>query len=137
MAQNAINPFGNSFGTTSKEFAAGKYIWHEVKAKYPVGGVVDLSSYAVGDVIPAGSMLYFNQSTKAVSVILASDTAGLANVNGLLENDIFVDEAAKGTYGAVTATPVYAGEIYIDRVAQAIPDSVLANLPQIVAIHEA
>lgn len=131
------NIHGNSFGTTSATYGGGKNVWHEAKAKYPVGGIVDISDYNIGDVIPAGSMCYFDQSAKTVKIVKADDSANLAKVNGLLFDDIYIDAAAKGANGAVTASPVYAGEIYADRCEEVIPQSVWALLPQIVAIREA
>lgn len=130
------NIHGNTFGTTSAQYGGGKNIWHEVKACYPVGGVVDLTAFSAGDVIPAGSMVALDQATHTAKIVLASDSANLAKVNGLLYNDIVVDAAAKSTTGAATATVVYAGEIYADRCAEVIPDTVFAKLPQIVAIRE-
>lgn len=131
----AYNIHGNTFGKTSNSFGAGKNVWHEVKGQFPVGGVIDLASYAVGDVIPAGSLVALNQSAHTAEIVKASETAKLANVNGLLYNDIYVDAAAKSATGAATATVVYAGEVYVDRLAEGIPSGV--SLPQIVQIKEA
>lgn len=47
--------------------------------------------------------------------------------NALLENDIYVDA---DTFAA-TATGVYAGDIYADRIKWAVPASVKAALPQV------
>lgn len=130
--------FGHNFGSTSKTYGGGKNIWHEVKAQYPVGGKMVLTGFNVGDVIPAGSMCIYDQSAKTVTVVKANASAEtLAKVNGLLYNDRYVDAAAKATDGCITATVVYAGEIYADRLAEKIPASVLAQLPMIVAIREA
>lgn len=124
---------GNTFGATSKTYGASKNIWHEVKGAYPIGGKVsNLSDFSAGTVIPAGSMCVLDQSTHTVEIVMAGG-AHEANVNGLLYNDIYVEAGVDNA----TATVVFAGEIYIDRVAQAISSSVLANLPMIVAIKEA
>lgn len=127
----------NTFGKTSTTYGSGKNIWHEIKGVYPVGGTITLTNYNVGDVIPAGSMCILNQATHAITIVAAADTNSLANVNGLLQNDIYVDEAAKSTLGAATGSVVFAGEIYIDRLAEGIPAAALAVLPMIVAIKEA
>ena len=128
----------NTFGKTNKSYGASKNIWHEVKGAYPVGGTIaNLSEYALGTVIPAGSMCVLNQSNHTITIVEASDTNSLANVNGLLQNDIYVDEAVKGENGNATGNVVFAGEIYVDRLKEAIPASVLSNLPMIVAIKEA
>ena len=131
----AYNVHGNTFGATSKAQKAGKNVWHEVKGAYPVGGTIDLASYSVGDVIPAGSMVALNQSNHTAEIVKASDASKLASVNGLLYNDIYVDAAAKSATGAATATVVFAGEVYVDRLAEGIPTGV--SLPLIVQIKEA
>ena len=93
--------------------------------------------YKEGDVIPAGSMCALDQVAHTITIVKAGDTENLANVNGLLQNDIYVDAAVKGEYGNATGNVVFAGEIYIDRLAEAVPAEVLAKLPMIVAIKEA
>lgn len=128
----------NTFGKTSKAYGQGKNIWHEIKGAYPVGGTIaNLSDYKEGDVIPAGSMCVLDQAAHTITIVKASDSAAQANVNGLLQNDIYVDDAVKGENGAATGNVVFAGEIYIDRLAEAVPSAVLAKLPMIVAIKEA
>lgn len=128
----------NTFGQSNKSYAGGKMIWHEIKGAYPVGGTIaNLSAYKVGDVIPAGSMCVLDQAKHTITIVKASETDALANVNGLLQNDIYVDEAVKGTNGNATGCVVFAGEIYIDRLAEEVPASVLTKLPMIVAIKEA
>lgn len=128
----------NTFGKTSKSYGSGKNIWHEIKGAYPVGGTIaNLADYSVGDVIPSGSMCILDQAAHTITIVKAADTDSLANVNGLLQNDIYVDEAVKGENGNATGNVVFAGEIYIDRVAEEVPATVLANLPMIVAIKEA
>lgn len=127
----------NTFGKTSKAYGSGKNIWHEIKGAYPVGGTIaNLSAYKVGDVIPAGSMCALDQAAHTITIVKASDSDQLANVNGLLQNDIYVDEAVKGEFGNATGNVVFAGEIYIDRLEEEVPASVLTKLPMIVAIKE-
>ena len=128
----------NTFGQTSKTYSGGKAIWHEIKGAYPVGGTIaNLSAFGAGAVIPAGSMCAFDQANHTITIVKASDSANLENVNGLLQNDIYVDEAVKGANGNATGNVVFAGEIYIDRLEEEVPASVLAKLPMIVAIKEA
>lgn len=128
----------NTFGKTSKSYGSGKNIWHEIKGAYPVGGTIaNLDDYEVGDVIPSGSMCILDQEDHTITIVKASDADSLASVNGLLQNDIYVDEGVKGETGNATGNVVFAGEIYIDRLEEAVPASVLAKLPMIVAIKEA
>lgn len=131
------NIHGNTFGTTSDSKSSGKYIWHEVKAVYPVGGTIALTSYNVGDVIPAGSMVALDMANNTAKIVKATDSADLTKVNGLLKEDIVIDAAAKSTTGAATATVVHSGEVYASRLAEEIPASVLAQLKNIIAIYEA
>lgn len=130
----------NTYGKTSKEYAGGKVIWRQVKGVYPSGGKLVYSgthsgtTYNIGDVVPAGSMVQFDMVKKTVTVVKNADvsTAGATTINGLLYNDVYLEEGTDFATGAV----VYAGEIYEDRLAEAIPDDVKANLPQIVFIKE-
>jgi len=137
----------NSFGSTTKTYGAGKNIWHEIKGAYPVGGTIsNLSDFAVGSVIPAGSMCVYDEVAATIKIAKATDIKTTTNtggpvepktVKGLLRDDIYVDEAVKSTTGAATGSVVFAGEIYSSRCAEAIPDEVFAVLPMIVAIKEA
>lgn len=131
----------NTFGRTEKTYGSGKNIWHEIKGSYPCGGKVDLTGYSVGDVIPSGSMCVFDQVANTITIAKAADIKTTANtngtvdpgkVNGLLQNDIYYEEGT--TYA--TGNVVFAGEIYIDRVKEEIPDEVLKLLPMIVPIKE-
>lgn len=127
----------NTFGKTSKSYGSGKNIWHEIKGAYPVGGTIaNLADYNVGDVIPSGSMCALDQATHTITIVKAADSDSQASVNGLLQNDIYIDEAVKGENGNATGNVVFAGEIYIDRLEEEVPASVLAQLPMIVAIKE-
>lgn len=130
----------NTFGKRSREFGGGKNIWYEISGKYPGGGsVTNLSDFEC--VIPAGSMVVFDHAkhqakiVKAADVKTAKNTGGTVEpktINGLLENDIWLEEGT--TYA--TATVVFAGKIYSDRVEETIPDEVFANLPEIHALKE-
>lgn len=132
----------NSFGSTSKTYGSGKNVWHEISGAYPVGGTItNLSDFASGSVIPSGSMCVYDPVAATIKIATAAAiTAGTvtaASVNGLLKEDIYVDDAVKGTNGAATGCVVYAGELYVNRCSETIPSAVLAVLPQIVTIKEA
>lgn len=129
------NPFGHSFGTTSQEYGAGKNVWHEVKAAYPVGGKLDVSKKAAGTVIPAGTFMGLDQKNHVLveKASIATYSAGTL-VYGCTMNDILVDDAAKSSTGAVTATLVYDGEIYASRTELVADD--LAKMPNIIPIYE-
>ena len=137
----------NSFGSTSKTYGSGKNIWHEISGEYPVGGMIsNLSDFTLGTVIPSGSMCVYDEVNATIKIAKASDIKTATNttgtvepkdVKGLLKEDIYVDSAVMGTNGAATGCVVYAGEIYINRCAETVPDEVLGVLPQIVTIKEA
>lgn len=132
---------GNAFGRYEKSYNSGKNIWYKVDGVHPGGGLVDLSGYKAGDVIPAGSMVVFDQVAGTARIAAATDittaenaagTVAPESVRGLLANDIYVREGAT----AGTATVVYAGAIYSDRLAVEIPAEVWAVLPLIVKVLE-
>lgn len=90
--------------------------------------------------IPAGSMCQFDQANNTIKIIKSSEiklTSGGGSVEpktikGLLQNDVYVKNSTTYATGSV----VFAGEIYADRLAEAIPDEVWAVLPMIVPINE-
>lgn len=131
-----MSTLGNVFGRTSKSYEGGKNIWHEVKGQYPVGGKIVNASEFAGKVIPAGSMCKYDPVAAEITIVKNADAvAEASNIKGLLYHDVYVDADLTDVYA--TGAVVFAGEIYIDRVAEAIPAEVLAKLPMIVAIKEA
>lgn len=61
---------GNNFGKGSKSFGGGKNIWHSKVKVYPVGGTVaNLSDYAAGSVIPAGSIAVLDTANASVTIV--------------------------------------------------------------------
>ena len=135
---------GNVFGRTEESFDSGKNIWHEIKGAYPCGGTISNISDFKGKVIPAGSMCQFDQVANTIKIIKASEikqgleegdgTVEPDTIKGLLQNDVLAtsDIATPVATGSV----VFAGEIYSDRLAEAVPDVVWAVLPMIVQIKE-
>lgn len=138
-----MGTLGNVFGRTNKKYGSGKNIWHEVKGAYPCGGKISNISDFAGEVIPAGSMCQFDQVTAAITIVKASEiktdsqtTASVdpSTIKGLLYNDVYVESDVTDPYA--TGSVVFAGEIYVDRLAEEVPDEVLAVLPMILPIHE-
>ena len=136
-----MGTLGNTFGKTEKSYGSGKNIWHEIKGAFPVGGKITNISSFTGQVIPAGSMCVFDQVKAEITIAKATDIKTTSNsggtitpqkVKGLLQNDVYIDSDVDYATGSV----VFAGEIYIDRLAESIPDEVLAVLPMIVPIYE-
>lgn len=169
MTSNNIH--GNSFGNVETTYnVGGKNVWHEVKAKYPVGGIVDISGKSIGDVIPAGSFFALDQANKKILAVAdysatgtyavgdyalyegvlykcktAVDSGAAWSTNkskfdatnavfGFLMDDIYVDAAAKGTNGVVTASLVYAGELYVSRTQ--VTAAQLKLVPGVIGIYE-
>lgn len=132
---------GNTFGLKETSYGSGKTIWHEVKGAYPCGGnITNITSYK-GKVIPAGSMCQFDQVANTITIVKASEIktasqAGAsiepATIKGLLYNDVYVENDSTFCTGSV----VFAGEVYADRLAEAVPAEVWAVLPMIVPINE-
>lgn len=132
---------GNTFGLKETSYGSGKTIWHEVKGAYPCGGnITNIASYK-GKVIPAGSMCQFDQVANTITIVKASEikTASQtgasiepATIKGLLYNDVYVENDSTFCTGSV----VFAGEVYADRLAEAVPAEVWAVLPMIVPINE-
>lgn len=133
---------GNTFGKTGKSLGIGQNIWHEIRGAYPVGGMVsNLGDFADYEVIPSGSMCVYDQKAKTIKIVKAEDVKTASNgegsvepktINGLLQHDIYNHSDVEQATGSV----VFAGEIYIDRCKEAIPDEVLAVLPMIVPVRE-
>lgn len=136
-----MGTLGNTFGKKETPYGSGKNIWHEMKGAYPCGGnIVNYDDFK-GAVIPAGSMCQFDQVANTITIVKATDVKTTSNsggsvepgkIKGLLQNDVYIEDGV----GYATGSVVFAGEIYIDRVAEAIPAEVLAVLPMIVPIYE-
>ena len=116
-----------------------------VDTRYQGGGMIDFTGtnpltgkkFAVGDLIPAGTMVQFAGAGKSV-VIVPNNTAaeGLKVVNGLIEHDVVIPADAV----SVTCTVVRSGRVYADRVAQGanvgLPAGLEAQLPLIEFVRE-
>ena len=138
-----MGTLGNVFGRTDKSYGSGKNIWHEVRGAYPCGGSISNLSDFKGQVIPAGSMCQFDQVDNTIKIVKATEikTASQSGasvepntIKGLLYNDVYVESDVPTPYA--TGSVVFAGEIYVDRLAEVIPAEVWAVLPMIVPIYE-
>lgn len=123
----------NTIGQHKAEIGGNMVVWVRVDRAEHFGGNLDVSEYQPGDVIPAGSMLIFDQIANTIEVVKASDTAKLDKVNGLLYNDICIPSNPVLATGAV----VTSGKIYADRAGvDGIPVSVEKQLPMISFMRE-
>lgn len=123
----------NTIGSYSASFGGNHVVWVRVERVEHFGGNLDVSKYQPGDIIPAGSMLIFDQVANTVTVVKATDTDKLEKVNGLLFNDVCIPSNSVLATGAI----VTSGKIYADRAGvDGIPPSVEKNLPMISFIRE-
>lgn len=100
--------------------------WIDVDKQIHIGRKINLEGYSAGDVIPAGSMVHFDNKSDYAEVIKAdAGAAKLKTVNGLTRHDIKIVE---GTIYASTAI-VTSGKCWGD--ATDVPESVEAQLPNI------
>lgn len=136
-----MQTLGNSFWTKEESFGSGKNVWHEIKGAFPVGGKITNIASFQGQVIPAGSMCAYDAAKAEITIAKSTDikttsnaggTIEPAKVKGLLQFDVPVNNQTTYATGSV----VFAGEIYADRLAEAIPAEVMAVLPMIVPIYE-
>lgn len=113
---------GNTYGNETLEWSNGqKRVWREIRHQYPAGGTfstTDLESYK-GKVIPAGTPVVFDQSTKELT--LANTTSATA-VDGFTQEDVYVKDGVT----AASATVIYDGEIYEPVLKAVLTDAVLA-----------
>lgn len=128
---------GNTFNQTTFGYGHSKKVWREIERVYPAGGVIDSTDLAgwAGKVIPAGTPVFWNSSTKKITIptdaelstaagtapdsathTSAAEGAKLAFeaiVNGCLQDDVVIPATADQATGfAATATVVYRGAIY-------------------------
>ncbi len=124
----------NTIGSHNAEIGGNFVVWVRVERVEHFGGNLNVADYKEGDVIPAGSMLIFDQQANTIEVVKANGAADkLAKVNGLLFNDICIPSNPVLATGAI----VTSGKIYADRAgADGIPPSVEPQLPMISFMRE-
>lgn len=123
----------NTIGKRKFELGGGQVVWAEVRRVIQFGRKIDVSKYNAGDVIPAGSMVVWNNTSDTCTIVKASElkapegsgTVEASTINGLTFEDVVIPE------GAVDATCaiVTSGKIWAD--ATDVPTVVEKNLPMI------
>ena len=117
----------NTYGKRSKTIGGSVPVWLEVFRVDYSGGTIDITAMSPGDVIPAGSMCFLDKMGGTLQIVKDTDPqADLDNVNGLLFNDVSIEEGDSYATGAV----VYAGNVYAERIPD-VPVAVRAQLPMI------
>ena len=122
----------STYGKRSGTIGGSLPVWLEVDCMDRAGGTIDISGLSPGDVIHAGAMCFLDKMGGTLKIV--EDTATpteLGKVNGLLFNDVSIEEGDTYATGAV----VYAGNVYADRIPN-VPDSVKKQLPMIRFTYE-
>lgn len=133
---------GNTYKHESWNAGHARKVFREIRHKFPAGGVVtNVAAWLSANkkVIPAGTPVTFNAATKQITALLsvAAGAEGVATVNGLLQEDIYLEGVSNAADITVTGTVVYAGEIYefmLDSTAYSIA-SLKAALPQMAFVN--
>lgn len=115
----------NTINAHTQSIGGSVQVWARIDKKIHFGRKIDVSSLAAGTVIPAGSMVIWDNTTDTATVVKASDASNLSKVNGLIENEIVVPDGCVFASCAI----VTAGKIWAD--ATDVPTSVEAQLPMI------
>ena len=117
----------NTMSQRSSQILGGDVeVWIDVDKMIHFGRKINLEGYHAGDVIPAGSMVHFDNQSDFAEVIKGDASAAkIKTVNGLTRHDVKVVE---GTFYASVGI-VVAGKIWGD--ATDVPASVEAQLPNI------
>ena len=119
----------NTIGGSNGEIFGSNECWIDVDKMVHFGRKIDLTQAGLseGDVLPAGSMVHFDNESDYAEVIRATDTSEkLKTVNGLTRHDVRIpSNCIFASVGIVVA-----GKLYGD--AKDVPASVEAQLPMIV-----
>lgn len=110
---------GNTFGTESVEWNNGqKRVWREIRHRFPSGGTFSSAALSQnkGKVIPSGTPVAFDQSTKALTIVTGKEEGGIV-IDGFTQEDVWVKSDG---VSAATATVIYDGEIYEPVLAAAV-----------------
>lgn len=119
----------NTIGGSNGEVFGSNECWIDVDKMIHFGRKIDLEQAGLseGDVLPAGSMVHYDNESDYAEVIKGdAPAAKLKTVNGLTRHDVRVPSNC--TFASVGI--VVAGKLYGD--ATDVPASVEAQLPMIV-----
>lgn len=123
----------NTVSSNSYEIGGGKVVWAEVSKLIQFGRKVDVSKYKAGDVIPAGSMVVWDNTSDECQIVKAeeleapdgSGTVKVSSINGLTYEDVCIPDGCVFASVAI----VTSGKLWAD--ATDVPTSVEPNLPMI------
>lgn len=123
----------NTVSSNSYEIGGGKVVWAEVSKLIQFGRKVDVSKYKAGDVIPAGSMVVWDNTSDECQIVKAeeleapdgSGTVKASSINGLTYEDVCIPDGCVFASVAI----VTSGKLWAD--ATDVPTSVEPNLPMI------
>lgn len=114
--------FGNTFDKKTVAYKHARKVWREVREQEPAGGIIkNTADFLTTKVVPAGSLVSFDNEAKEITVITQAKLAeaapsGVADaskvaalkINGFLYNDVPLTDENTIASGAV----IYDGEIY-------------------------
>lgn len=123
----------NTMATNTMEIGGGKVVWAEVSKLLQFGRKIDVSKYSAGDVIPAGSMVVWDNASDECKIVKAEELEAPAGsgdvkastINGLTYEDVCIPTGC--TFASVAI--VTSGKIWADTTD--VPASVEPNLPMI------
>ncbi len=123
----------NTVSSNSYEIGGGKVVWAEVSKLIQFGRKVDVSKYKAGDVIPAGSMVVWDNTSDVCQIVKVeeleapdgSGTVKVSAINGLTYEDVCIPEGCVFASVAI----VTSGKLWAD--ATDVPTSVEPNLPMV------
>lgn len=115
----------NTISNANSAIGGGVHVWARVDKVIHFGRTIDVGDYSAGDVIPAGTMVHFDNQSDEAKVVLPTDADSLKDVNGLILNDVCIPEGCVFASCAI----VTSGKIWAD--ATNVPESVEAQLPNI------
>lgn len=119
-----MNSF-NVYGQTEKKIGGNVPVWLGTVKPIPVGGKVD--GVEPGTIYPAGSPVEFDANSRFVAVL---DADQLADANGYLYNDVFIEENLADSEITATCAVVmhHAEGLLIERALPEITEEQIAQL---------
>lgn len=135
---------GNTFkGGSVTGLKRARKVWREIHDVYPGGGVITVTADWISKgVIPAGTPVTFNTSTKAITAysdatLASTDDLSTLGINGYLQEDAYLDGVTSASDIVATGTVVYRGEIYEYMFSTAIATKLkaLTTVPGVVFVQ--
>ena len=125
----------NAYGQTAKEFGGNIPVWLGTVRPIPVGAVLDAEFIKDKALYRAGTPVQYNAATRTFKPVTVEK---VADANGYLYNDIYLDAIAEGDLNnaATGAIVMHHGEgLLIDRTDFAdVKDTLQKNIPGVLLV---